>query len=201
MFPTLDLNPEAAAAALDELASDLRLDPSLLGSSPELSPQSLAETEAIVQRWAVEHGVPTICVPERPIPEELTVQRALLFLSDLAAVIRYIAANVEPQNTMNRVVAKLRGSKDEALGEIVELDFALTELLENLTIVAGAAEALHAALVQIRRDGAGHDELPRLETDAALIHSTLEQLVASHRELGRGVKEWIEIPGVSTPVS
>jgi hypothetical protein len=201
MFATLDLDPEAAAAALDELASDLRRDPSRLGSTPELNPKSLAETERIVQRWAVEHGAPAVCVPERPIPQELTVQRALLFLSDLAAVIRYIAANIQPENDMRRVVAKLRARHDEALGEIVELGFALTEVLENLTIVAGAAEALHAGLTKMRPNGAGQDELSQLQTDAELIHSALEHLLACQRELGRGVKAWLAVPGATTSLS
>jgi hypothetical protein len=201
MFPTIDLNPEAAAAALDELANDLRRDSSSLASRPELTPKALAETEKLVEHWAVEHGVPAVCVPERPIPEELTVQRTLLFLSELAAVIRYIAANVEPQNSMKEVVAKLRARGDDALGEILELDLALTELLENLIIVAGAAEALHATLAKIGQNGPSGDDPSQPGQDAGLIHSTLEQLVASHREIGRAVKAWIAEPGAVSPLS
>jgi hypothetical protein len=201
MFPIIDLSPEAVAAALDELANDLRRDPSCLGSRPELSAKSLAETEKIVEHWAVGHGVPAVCVPERPIPDELTVQRTLLFLAELAAVIRYVAANIEPQSSMKQVVAKLRARGYEALGEIVELDFALTELLENLTIVAGASEALHATLDKLGHNGARLDDPQQLQQDAGLIHSTLEQLVVIHREIGRGVKAWLANPVATTPLS
>jgi hypothetical protein len=198
MFATIDLDPDAAAAALDDLANDLRLEPGSLGSRAELSPQALAAAEETIQHWAVTQGVPAVCVPERPSPQELTVQRALLFLSDLAAVVRYIADNGRPQSSMSQVVARLRARNDEALGEIVELDFALTELYESVTVVAGAAEALHATLAKMGRNGTAPENLAQLQRDAGLIHSMLEQIVEAHGQINTGVKAWVALPE-STP--
>jgi hypothetical protein len=131
MFPTIDLDPDAAASALDELANELRSTPSILTTREDLSCPALAEMEDIVTRWATEYGLPAACVPERPVPAELTVERALLFLRELAAVIRYVAANVQPFGTMKNVVARLQSRNDKALSEIVDLEHAMTEVGER----------------------------------------------------------------------
>jgi methyl-accepting chemotaxis protein len=197
MLPNIDLDPEGAASALDQLADDLEDAPNILSSRPELAPKALAEAEEAVTRWAIAHGAPGVCVPERPVPDELTVQRTLLFLRELASVVRYVARNIKPFGEMKNVVAELRARGDKAVQEIVELDRALTELVDDFGQVEDAMSEIQVAFGNASSNRDGDEALPQIRDAMGSVHAALEQLVASLRDIGKGVKSWIATADLS----
>jgi hypothetical protein len=195
MLPNIDLDPEGAASALDQLADDLEDAPNILSSRQELAPKALAEAEEAVTHWAIAHGAPGVCVPERPVPEELTVQRTLLFLRELASVVRYVARNIKPFGEMKKVVAELRDRRDDAVKEIVELDRALTELVDDFGQIEDALGEIHVAFGNASSRGDGDEALPQIRDAMGSVHAALEQLVASLRDVSKGVTVWTATPG------
>jgi hypothetical protein len=189
MLPRVDMNPEAAARTLDALAAELRRDPAALASLPELEPARLADTAESVRLWAAEHDLPTACVPEQPAPAELTVSRAVVFLTDLAAVIRHLHSHIQLLDSMKKVVARL-GTREGAAGELQELEHVLAELFVALEGAEGMGRALGVALTGIADSQSDVEELSSARDQANRLHATLERLVASCREICSGVKAW-----------
>jgi hypothetical protein len=189
MLPRVDTNPEATARALDALAGELRRDPAALASLPELEPTQLADAAESVRLWAAEHDVPTACVPEQPTEAELTVPRAVVFLTDLAAVIRHLDSHIQLLDSIKKVVTRL-GAREGAAGELEELEYAVNQLFVALEGAEGTARALGLALGRILSNETGFEELPGVHDQANRLHATLGRLVASSREICSGVKGW-----------
>jgi hypothetical protein len=131
MLPRVDMNPEATARALDALAAELQRDPASLASLPELEPTRLADAAESVRLWAAEHDVPAACVPEQPTEAELTVPRTVVFLTDLAAVIRHLDSYIRLLDSMKQVITRL-GAGEHAAGELEALDDAMNQLLVEI---------------------------------------------------------------------
>jgi hypothetical protein len=189
MLPRVDMNPEATARALDALAAELQRDPASLASLPELEPTRLADAAESVRLWAAEHDVPAACVPEQPTEAELTVPRTVVFLTDLAAVIRHLDSYIRLLDSMKQVITRL-GAGEHAAGELEALDDAMNQLLVVLLGAERMANTLRAALAGLTSRETRIEELLTLHEEADRLHATLEQLVASSREICNGVKAW-----------
>jgi hypothetical protein len=194
MLPNTIEDPEAFAAALERLASALRSDPRILTTHEDLTLQTLARVERRVSDWAEERGVPLVCIPERPVPSELTLARTLLFLDDLAAVVRYIAANSSLAGNMRSVVVRLVVRRDRATAELEELESALEELCENFGYVEDALKEIQGVTGDLAHNGHATTTLSQLHHAAGSVHGALVELVRNLREIHTRVKGWLGKP-------
>jgi hypothetical protein len=118
-------------------------------------------------------------------------------LRELAAVVRYVARNIKPFGEMKKVVAALRARGDDAVQEIVELDRALTELVDDFGQVEDAMSEILVALGNAANNGVHDETLPQIREATGSVRAAVEHLVASLRDVSKGVKAWIATPGPS----
>jgi hypothetical protein len=187
MFNEWNQDPAAVASLLDVLAESLR-DPSGGPKDPGELGRDLARMVEVTRKWAADHSIPPACIPEAPAPE-VTNARAAEFLNDLAKVVRYLGPHATPLENMAEVVALLKVRQSIAAIELSELDYAIKQLFQNLTVLEETVGAVSGELSGDHEAPAG-ERFDAVRDTVAHAHETLQQIVAAVREVCRGIDCW-----------
>ena len=187
MFNESNPDPAAVATLLDVLAESLR-DPRGGPKNPGDLGNDLARMVEVTRKWAADHQIPPACIPEPP-GAGVTNAHAAEFLTDLAEVVRYLGPHATPLDNMKQVVALLKVRQAAATAELAELEYAIKQLLANLTALDETIEAVSGELSE-SGDASASERLSAVRDTVVHAHETLQQIVAAMREVEKGLDAW-----------
>lgn len=182
-----NFDPMEVAALLDVVAAELR-EPGGEPKSPGDLGTDLTMMVEVTRKWATDHRIPPACIPEAP-GGDVTNARAADFLTDLANVIRYLGPHAASLETMAGVVAFLKLRQALAAVELGELDFALKQLLENMTVLE-ATVATTSGELSTANEGPVDERFAGIGCTIAYAQEILHQIIAALREVCNGVETW-----------
>lgn len=180
-----DRDGPAAVAYLEQLIVRLRAEPAPSALDLGALAEDVFNAAEDARTWAEAHGVPRACVPAVPAGA-LTVERAVTFLTELTASLRWLERRARLPHTMRQVVGWLRASGSGALGELDLALRAVDETLRNLVTVRDVSAQLGRFLRERE-----HQEAARR---ADRVLGALEQIVIATAEIRSGLADWAD-PG------
>src|SRR5262245_41916992 len=92
--------------------------------------------------------------------------------------------------TMREVVAELRNDNAEALLELYEFEYAMSEVHRNLEALASALRELEPSVAQLADAKLSTDTAQHVVQHASFAARRAEQIAAAFREFCRGLTGW-----------
>jgi len=95
------------------------------------------------------------------------------------------------ERDMREVVKRLHSENSEAVLELLEFDYTLSELLRNLEMLATVAQEVHSAVrhLDVSEQG-GLERLSAAQDRACSMSASTTQLLGAFREMRHAVAGW-----------